>query len=159
MLAAIRVTSAIAIAQEFMPTDYDWRIGILSGEPLFACRYFMAPGHWQMVHHISAHERVNGETAAAPLEQVPAVVLETARRAGALVGDGLYGVDIKQQGTGACVIEVNDNPDIDSDFEAALPGSPVWPRLAEWFARKLKRESPFGTECQIGDEAPVASVA
>jgi glutathione synthase/RimK-type ligase-like ATP-grasp enzyme len=160
ILAAIRLRSAVVIAQEFMPTDYDWRIGILAGEPLFACRYFMAPGHWQMVHHISPDARVEGETAAVPLENVPPFVLETARRAGALVGDGLYGVDIKQQGTRACVIEVNDNPDIDSDFEAALPNSSVWPRLADWFATKLRTsESRFGTERQMDDETPVASVA
>ena len=71
----------------------------------------------------------------------------------------IYGVDIKQQGTRACVIEVNDNPDIDSGFEAALPGSPVWPALAEWFARRLTGESRFGTERQMDDETPVASVA
>ena len=160
ILAAIRLRSAVVIAQEFMPTDYDWRIGILAGEPLFACRYFMAPGHWQMVHHISPDARVDGETAAVPLEDVPPFVLETARRAGALVGNGLYGVDIKQQGTRACVIEVNDNPDIDSGFEAALPNSPVWPRLADWFATKLRTsESRFGTERQMDDETPVASVA
>ena len=160
ILAAIRLRSVLAIAQEFMPTEYDWRIGLLAGEPLFACRYFMAPGHWQMVHHISAHERIDGETAAVSLAEVPAIVLETARRAAALAGDGLYGVDLKQQGKRACVIEVNDNPDIDSDFEAALPDSQVWSRLAEWFARKLLLdEARCGIHSQIEDEGPVASVA
>src|SRR5215212_2574493 len=39
------------VAQEYLPTAFDWRIGVLAGEPLFACRYHMAPGHWQIVDH------------------------------------------------------------------------------------------------------------
>src|SRR4051794_6384664 len=43
-LADLRSRSAVLVAQEYMPTDYDRRIGMLAGEPLFACRYFMAQG-------------------------------------------------------------------------------------------------------------------
>ncbi|MEK9896861.1 MAG: hypothetical protein VW518_10630, partial [Burkholderiaceae bacterium] len=38
--------SELVLAQEYMPTDFDWRIGVLDGKPLFACKYFMARGHW-----------------------------------------------------------------------------------------------------------------
>ena len=31
-----------------LPTDFDWRIGVLDGEPLYACQYYMARGHWQI---------------------------------------------------------------------------------------------------------------
>ena len=41
--------SSILLAQEFTPTDFDWRIGILNGEPLYACKYYMAKGHWQSI--------------------------------------------------------------------------------------------------------------
>ena len=37
--------SAILLAQELTPTEFDWRIGILNGEPLYACKYFMAKNH------------------------------------------------------------------------------------------------------------------
>jgi glutathione synthase/RimK-type ligase-like ATP-grasp enzyme len=40
--------SDLAIAQEYMPSDFDWRIGVLDGKPLYACKYFMARGHWQI---------------------------------------------------------------------------------------------------------------
>ncbi len=40
--------SPLIIAQEFLPTDYDWRITVLDGRLLFACRYHMARGHWQI---------------------------------------------------------------------------------------------------------------
>src|SRR5690606_9266538 len=41
--------SDLIIGQSFEPTEYDWRIGVLDGQPLYACRYYMAEGHWQVV--------------------------------------------------------------------------------------------------------------
>ena len=29
-------------AQEYLATDFDWRVGVLDRRPLFACKYFMA---------------------------------------------------------------------------------------------------------------------
>lgn len=46
--------SSVLLAQEFIPTEFDWRIGLLDGEPLFACKYYMAKGHWQIYNH--AHD-------------------------------------------------------------------------------------------------------
>ncbi|MGB2248838.1 MAG: ATP-grasp domain-containing protein, partial [Alcanivorax sediminis] len=40
--------SSVVLAQAFMYTDYDWRIGVLNNRPLFACQYFMSKGHWQI---------------------------------------------------------------------------------------------------------------
>ena len=34
-----------------MPTEYDWRVGVLGGQPLFAVHYLMAKKHWQIVKH------------------------------------------------------------------------------------------------------------
>src|SRR5690606_35895741 len=48
--AVLLKDSDLFIAQQFMPTEYDWRIGVIEGEPLFACRYHMAKKHWQVVH-------------------------------------------------------------------------------------------------------------
>ncbi len=42
-------SSDLLIAQEFMPTDFDWRVGVLEGKPLYVCRYFMARHHWQIL--------------------------------------------------------------------------------------------------------------
>jgi glutathione synthase/RimK-type ligase-like ATP-grasp enzyme len=138
ILAGMRSKSAVVIAQEFMPTEFDWRIGILDGQPLFACRYFMAPGHWQIGAHVSAHERIDGEAHPVALQDVSPALIDTAREAASSIGSGLYGVDLKQQGGRSCVvIEVNDNPDIDSECEAGLPDSSVWSRLAGWFASRV----------------------
>ena len=37
--------TALILAQEYMPTQFDWRVGVLGGEPLYACQYKMAKGH------------------------------------------------------------------------------------------------------------------
>src|ERR1700731_255048 len=37
----------LLLAQKFLPTDFDWRVGVLAGEPMFVCQYRMARGHWQ----------------------------------------------------------------------------------------------------------------
>ncbi|HAI11917.1 MAG TPA: RimK family alpha-L-glutamate ligase, partial [Phycisphaerales bacterium] len=42
--------SDLLLAQVFMPTAFDWRIGVLDRKPLFACQYHMADGHWQIVN-------------------------------------------------------------------------------------------------------------
>src|SRR5690606_31074732 len=42
--------SDIILAQEFMPSEFDWRIGVLNGKAIYACQYFMAKNHWQIVN-------------------------------------------------------------------------------------------------------------
>src|SRR5690606_15203398 len=50
-LQKLLARSGLVVVQSFLPTEFDWRIGILDRKPLFACRYFMARGHWQIYHH------------------------------------------------------------------------------------------------------------
>lgn len=38
--------SELLLVQEFVPTAFDWRIGVLNRKPLYACRYHMARKHW-----------------------------------------------------------------------------------------------------------------
>ena len=51
------------------------------------------------------------------LEDVPAIILQTAQKAASLIGDGLYGVDLKLINGQVYVVEVNDNPNIDFGVE------------------------------------------
>lgn len=87
--------SSILLAQEFTPTDFDWRIGILNGEPLYACKYYMAKGHWQIYCHYASGRSRCGLVETIPIYQVPRKVLDTALRAASFIGKGLYGVDLK----------------------------------------------------------------
>ena len=40
--------SELIIAQEWLPSDFDWRVGVYDRRPLFVAKYFMAPGHWKV---------------------------------------------------------------------------------------------------------------
>jgi glutathione synthase/RimK-type ligase-like ATP-grasp enzyme len=120
------------LLQEYLPTPFDWRIGVLDGAPLFACKYHMVPGHWQVVARGLKGSFVNGPVEPVPLRQVPDGIIESALRAAGCVGRGLYGVDIKATSRGPVVIEVNDNPDMDDDVETGA-NPEAWQRLAEWF--------------------------
>ncbi|TVQ61337.1 MAG: ATP-grasp domain-containing protein [Phycisphaerales bacterium] len=129
--------SDLLIAQEYVPTDFDWRIGVLGGKPLYACRYGMAEGHWQIVKrdHEGTHE---GGFETLPLDQVEPRVLKLAVRAANLMGDGLYGVDLKVVRGKPVVIEVNDNPNIDAGVEDAALGDALYLRVMQHFFWKLE---------------------
>ena len=110
--------SDLLIAQEFTPTEFDWRIGILDGKPLFACKYYMAKDHWQIYNWDSKDKNeVCGKWDCLPIESVPHGIVKTALRVASLIGNGLYGVDLKEINGHPVVIEVNDNPSIDHGIE------------------------------------------
>ena len=129
----------LLIAQEFLQTDFDWRIGVLDRKPIYAAKYFMARKHWQIIANVKDGEADYGKVEAVPLELVPQSVVRTAVKAASLIGDGLYGVDVKQSGRQAYVIEVNDNPSIDAGYEDALLKDALYERVIEHFVRKLDR--------------------
>ncbi len=122
--------SEIILCQEFVQSDFDWRIGILNNEPLFACKYFMARGHWQIYNHKARAGRARqGAHKAVPVKSVPQDVMKTALKAAKLVGNGLYGVDLKQTADGVVVMEVNDNPSIDHNVEDQILGDRLYKKI------------------------------
>lgn len=137
MLAAFFESTDLLVAQEYVPTDFDWRIGVLGGEPLFACRYGMAPDHWQIVKRDDegVHEG-NAETLL--IEDAPQDVVKLATRAAKLMGDGLYGVDLKVVRGKPVVIEVNDNPNLDAGVEDAALGDALYHKIMQHFFWKLE---------------------
>jgi glutathione synthase/RimK-type ligase-like ATP-grasp enzyme len=137
LIARLFAETDLLIAQKFMPTEFDWRIGVLAGEPLFACQYLMAGKHWQIVRHRPDGTAVEGGFRAFSFEDTPAEVLELGVGAARLIGDGLYGVDIKQNAEGVFVIEINDNPNVEHGVEDAVHKDEVWSRIARWFFDRL----------------------
>ena len=129
--------SALVLVQEYIYTDFDWRIGILGGKPIYACQYFMARNHWQIYHH-QGERFSSGDFKTLPTFEVPKPVLNAAVRAAKTVGEGLYGVDIKQVGNKVFVIEVNDNPSIDSGVEDKYLGSELYALIMQEFAARLE---------------------
>jgi glutathione synthase/RimK-type ligase-like ATP-grasp enzyme len=131
--------SDLLIAQKFLPTDFDWRIGVLGGQPLFAVQYLMAKKHWQIVNHRQNGKPDEGGVRAFTLATAPAEVIDTAVRAARCIGSGLYGVDLKETPDGIFVIEVNDNPNLDHGCEDGGEKDEVWVKLTQWFLDRLER--------------------
>jgi glutathione synthase/RimK-type ligase-like ATP-grasp enzyme len=130
--------SELVLAQEWLPTDFDWRIGVLGGRPLFAARYWMRGGHWQIVHRSKSGRTTSGRVEAVALDSVPARVLRAAVRAAGRIGNGLYGVDLKEIGRRVVVIEVNDNPNIDGGQEDGVEGARLYGTVVEELASRVE---------------------
>jgi glutathione synthase/RimK-type ligase-like ATP-grasp enzyme len=132
--------SDLIIAQEFLPTTFDWRVGVFDRQPLYVCKYFMAKKHWQIIRRDGPDgKRAYGKVETVPVEHAPTQVVRTALRAAGLIGDGLYGVDLKQVGKSLYVIEVNDNPNIDSGTEDAVLKDELYLRVMRVLLRRLER--------------------
>jgi glutathione synthase/RimK-type ligase-like ATP-grasp enzyme len=130
--------SDLLLAQKFMPTAYDWRIGVLGGKPLFAVQYLMAKEHWQIIKHDTGGKPLEGGFRGFSLASAPPLVLDTGLRAARCIGDGFYGVDLKETDDGVFVIEVNDNPNLEHGVEDFAEKDEVWTRLTNWFLERLE---------------------
>lgn len=130
--------SDMVICQEYTYSDFDWRVGILDNQPLFASKYFMSKGHWQIYNWGKDDTEKEGDYETVPVEDVPEVIIKTAVKAAALIGDGLYGVDLKLVNGKAFVIEVNDNPNIDAGVEDAILKNKLYDRIIESFINRIE---------------------
>jgi glutathione synthase/RimK-type ligase-like ATP-grasp enzyme len=136
LAAPLLARSELLVGQEWLPTEFDWRVAVFDRRPLFACKYFMAPGHWQIVQHGDG-ETVEGDTLAVSVGEAPEAVIEAAVRAANLIGAGLYGVDLKQVDGRCYVIEINDNPNVDAGNEDAVLGDALYREIMGVFARRI----------------------
>jgi glutathione synthase/RimK-type ligase-like ATP-grasp enzyme len=94
--------------------------------------------HWQIVKNESSGKRRYGRTETFPVQQAPRQVISTALRAASLIGDGLYGVDIKQSGRHCYVIEINDNPNIDAGVEDGFLKNELYSRIMDVFLERIE---------------------
>lgn len=136
-VAALLEKSDLILAQEWLPTEFDWRVGILDRRPLFVCKYYMAPGHWQIIKH-DDNGRSDGPTEAVTVGAAPEEVVRTAVQAANLIGDGFYGVDIKQVGNRCYIIEINDNPNVDAGNEDAILEDALYREVMGVFLRRIE---------------------
>jgi glutathione synthase/RimK-type ligase-like ATP-grasp enzyme len=129
--------SELLIAQEWLPSDFDWRIGVYDRRPLFVAKYYMAPGHWKVNKIVEGEPVVEGKTEALTIGETPEVVINTAVRAANLIGRGLYGADLKQVEDRIYLIEVNINPNIDAGNEDQVLGEALYREVLGVFARRI----------------------
>ena len=109
--------SDMLIAQEFIRTPFDWRVCVFNRQPLFACKYYMARKHWQIFERLENGKTLAGRAETFPVSMAPKKIVRTGIKAANLIGNGLYGVDIKEKDGECYVIEINDNQSIDAGVE------------------------------------------
>jgi len=136
-LSSLLARSKLVLAQEWLPTTFDWRVGVLDRRAVYVCKYFMAPGHWKIMRIESGEGAVEGQTVAISVGEAPEIVVNTAVRAANLIGRGLYGVDLKEVGDRCYLIEVNDNPNVDAGNEDQVLGSALYREVMGVFARRI----------------------
>ena len=154
--------SDLILAQEYVPTSFDWRVGLLNRAPLYVCQYFMSKNHWQIVKHEADGRVEEGTFKTHAVEQAPREVIELALRAAGLIGDGLYGVDIKQTERGPVVIEINDNPNLEVGVEDAVLKDELYRRVLADLVRRIElrgRQVSAAGERRNGAPAPSPEVA
>jgi glutathione synthase/RimK-type ligase-like ATP-grasp enzyme len=110
------------VAQQFIKSAFDWRVGVLAGEPLYVCQYIIPKKRWKILTHTPDGRTIIGPVKGIPLEKAPDGLIDCAVKAANAIGSGLYGVDLKQTDTGYLVIEVNDNPTINAGDEDQANG-------------------------------------
>jgi glutathione synthase/RimK-type ligase-like ATP-grasp enzyme len=78
-----------------------------------------------------------GKTEALSIGEAPDDVVKTAVQAANLMGDGFYGVDLKQVGSQICIIEINDNPNVDAGNEDAVLGDALYREVMGVFRKRI----------------------
>lgn len=138
--------SDVILAQEFMYTAFDWRIGVLDGRPLFAARYHMCKDHWQIIKHAGDGKFQEGRVESVQLTDVPGSILALACTSAKLIGDGLYGIDIKFNNQKPFVIEINDNPNIDVDVEDFHEGADIYRKILAHLLERFEMRHKISIE-------------
>jgi glutathione synthase/RimK-type ligase-like ATP-grasp enzyme len=142
-LAQFFKASDLILIQPFVPTEFDWRIGVLDNKAIYACRYYMAKGHWQIYNWQAEEQEIEGDFDTIPIQDVPEGVIKTALKATRLIGDTLYGVDIKSHGDKHYVIEVNDNPTIDFGIEDQIIGNSLYQQIMGVFLQRIRKKHGY----------------
>ena len=108
------------VVQEYIESRFDWRIGVVGGQLLYACRYIIPSETFKIQASVNGH-LVYCDVESVPAHQVPPEVINLGLEAGNAMGKGLYGVDIKESNGKLYVIEVNDNPSLEGGEDAHYP--------------------------------------
>ncbi len=138
-VGALLAESDLIIAQEWLPSEFDWRVGILDRRVLFVAKYLFPRGHWQIIRRDEKHGTYEeGPTVAVSVGEAPTRVIRTALRAANLIGDGMYGVDLKQVSNRCYIIEVNDNPHVDAGNEDGVLKDALYREVMGVFVKRIE---------------------
>lgn len=119
------------VVQQYLPSEFDWRVLTLDGEVIAVVKYVFAQDRWKLMDRSAGGDwarvqAIRHEEAAPALKQV---ALDAANA----VGRSLYGIDIKEIGGRYYVIEVNDNPTIAAGDEDQADAD-IYARIVAYLA-------------------------
>jgi glutathione synthase/RimK-type ligase-like ATP-grasp enzyme len=103
------------VVQQYIPSEYDWRVVTLNGKVLAVVKYIFAENTWRLMDRSADGE--DSKAIGFDLKEANPALLQVALQASEAIGKSLYGVDIKEVDGEYFVIEVNDNPNIDAGSE------------------------------------------
>lgn len=109
----------VLVLQEYIQSGFDWRVGVLRNEVLYLCKYCIPKGGWKVKSKINGRN-VWGDTIALPRESIDPELKDICISLSKCVGNGLYGLDVKETDSGYKVIEINDNPSIYDGYEDSV---------------------------------------
>jgi glutathione synthase/RimK-type ligase-like ATP-grasp enzyme len=92
---------------------------------------------WKVISKDSTGRTLNGRTETLPVELANRKLINLALKTANLIGNGLYGLDIKQVGNQFYVIEINDNPSIDHGWEDQVLKDELYIRIMEVFLKRI----------------------
>ena len=136
------------VVQEYIESRFDWRVGVINGQLLYACRYIIPSETFKIQASVNGHI-VYCDVESVPADQVPPEVIELGKDAGNAIGKGMYGVDIKESNGKLYVIEVNDNPSLEGGEDAHYPD----------MFQKIISYLMTGDACSYADELSVKVLA
>jgi glutathione synthase/RimK-type ligase-like ATP-grasp enzyme len=123
------------VVQQYMPSDFDWRVITLNGEVLAVLKYLFAQDKWKLMDRTADGEwaRVIG----VKKDEANPNLIKVAVQAANAIGQSLYGIDLKEVGSDYFVIEVNDNPNIDANLEDQA-NPEIYQKIIEYLAQPRK---------------------
>ncbi|HLX53153.1 MAG TPA: hypothetical protein VKR58_04400, partial [Aquella sp.] len=142
-------TNDTIICQEFIKTEYDWRIGILDKKPIFCCKYYMAQDDWKIIKYNRNGEYIDGKHETISISDIPEGLLKITNECLEFLGNGLYGLDIKEKDGKYYVIEINDNPSIDAGVEDEKEGDNLYKSIIMWFLNHPYNQEKIDRKIQI----------
>ena len=111
---------------------------------MLAAEVVAAPAHAQALDKVTfgtnwLAEGEQGGFRTFDIDQAPRELMDIAARAARPIGDGFYGVDIKQTDSGFVVMEVNDNPNLEHGIEDQVGKDEIWIKLLRWFIDRFEQ--------------------
>jgi len=113
-------------AQKFLPTEFDWRVGVRAATGRSSRTAPTAPSR-------------EGGFPPFELAKAPGALIDIAVRAARPIGQGFYDVDVKETDRGFIVMEVNDNPNLEHGIEDQAGKDEIWIRVLKWFIERFEQ--------------------